>query len=86
MSKFTWLFIATYADPKAIPVVVRTQADTEEEARQQLDGGFTLTFAAKIRTESPFNICWNDMDNMALWSITSTDTSCARKIAGSHHA
>ncbi|ECF5917025.1 host cell division inhibitor Icd-like protein [Salmonella enterica subsp. salamae] len=51
MNKFTWLFLAAYADPKALPVVLRTQADTEEEARAHLAGDYSLTFAAKIRTE-----------------------------------
>jgi hypothetical protein len=44
---FTWLFLATYADAKALPVVLRTQANTEDEARSQLSGDFSLTFAAK---------------------------------------
>lgn len=26
---FTWLFLATYADPKQLPVVLRTQAATQ---------------------------------------------------------
>jgi hypothetical protein len=37
---FTWLFLATYADAKALPVVLRTQANTEDEARSQLTGDF----------------------------------------------
>lgn len=37
---FTWLFLATYDDPLALPVVLRTQANTEDEARSQLTGDF----------------------------------------------
>ena len=85
LNKFCWLFLGSRPNDKAAPTVLRTTAATEADARADFPG-WKLTFAAKIRTESPFNICWNDMDNMALWSITSTDTSCARKIAGSHHA
>ncbi|MEF3183150.1 host cell division inhibitor Icd-like protein [Klebsiella quasipneumoniae subsp. quasipneumoniae] len=50
---FTWLFLATYADSRALPVVLRTQANTEDEARSQLSGDFSLTFAAKIRSDCP---------------------------------
>ncbi|EAQ5909486.1 host cell division inhibitor Icd-like protein [Salmonella enterica subsp. enterica] len=52
MSKFTWLFLAVYhALPGAMPTVLRVQADTESEAREKLSGPWSLTFAAKIRTE-----------------------------------
>lgn len=50
--KFVWLFLASYnAAPDAIPVALRTQADTEEQARNNLAGEWSLTFAAKIRTQ-----------------------------------
>jgi hypothetical protein len=55
---FTWLFLATYADAKALPVVLRTQANTEDEARSQLSGDFSLTFAAKIRSDCPLTCHW----------------------------
>lgn len=51
--KFTWLFLATptrHAD--VCPVIVRLDADTEENARGAFPG-WDLVFAAKIRTESP---------------------------------
>lgn len=65
--KFTGLFLATYADQKAFPVVLRTQAATEEEARAHLAGDFSLSFAAKIRTESPIHECWIDSESGTLW-------------------
>ena len=68
---FTWLFLATYADPKKLPVVLRTQADTEEEARAYLAGDFSLSFVAKIRTESPIHECWVDSESGTLWQIMS---------------
>lgn len=50
-SKFTWLFIGTPANtPNCTPIVLRTEADTEAEARE-LFPAWSLTFAAKIRTE-----------------------------------
>lgn len=50
-SKFTWLFIGTPANtPNCTPIVLRTEADTETEARA-LFPAWSLTFAAKIRTE-----------------------------------
>lgn len=66
---FTWLFLATYADAKALPVVLRTQANTEDEARSQLTGDFSLTFAAKIRSDCPLTCYWVDRDSSVLWSV-----------------
>lgn len=68
---FTWPFLATYADPKELPVVLRTQAATEEEARAYLAGDFSLSFAAKICTESPIHECWIDPESGTLWQIMS---------------
>ncbi|MDK9583186.1 host cell division inhibitor Icd-like protein [Lelliottia wanjuensis] len=55
---FTWLFLATYEDPEALPVVLRTQANTESAARELLAGDHSLTFAAKIRTDCPITCSW----------------------------
>lgn len=50
--KFTWLFLATQGKAqKYKPVVLRTEADTEAQARQKLSGNGFLIFAAKIRSE-----------------------------------
>ncbi|ENJ5556682.1 host cell division inhibitor Icd-like protein [Citrobacter freundii] len=67
-TKFTWLFLATPKDNACTPIVLRTQADTEESARNTFQG-WDLTFAAKIRTETPFAHTWSDMDGLALWSV-----------------
>lgn len=58
--KFTWLFLATpkrHAD--VCPVIVRFNADTEENARAAFPG-WDLVFAAKIRTESPCRFAFFD--------------------------
>ncbi|HHQ8347157.1 TPA: host cell division inhibitor Icd-like protein [Salmonella enterica subsp. diarizonae] len=77
MHNFTWIFLATCADPKALPVVLRTQADTEKSARDLLAGDYILTFAAKINTECAFrcgfitDAC--DDENKAIhWGITAS--------------
>ena len=50
--KFTWLFLGTPKGQPCTPVVIRTTADTEEEARAWYSR-WDLTFAAKIRSECP---------------------------------
>lgn len=58
--KFTWLFLATpkcHAD--VCPVIVRFNADNEENARAAFPD-WNLTFAAKIRTESPCRFAFHD--------------------------
>ncbi|MCR1226328.1 host cell division inhibitor Icd-like protein [Klebsiella quasipneumoniae] len=74
---FTWLFLATYADAKALPVVLRTQANTEDEARSQLAGDFSLTFAAKIRSDCPLTCHWVDRDSSVLWSVMGCNAGAA---------
>lgn len=58
--KFTWLFLAKpKRHPGCPPVIVRFSADTEDAARQAFPG-WSLTFAAKIRTESPCRFALHD--------------------------
>ncbi|WP_417643486.1 host cell division inhibitor Icd-like protein [Enterobacter kobei] len=49
-TKFTWLFLGTPKGQSCTPIVLRTMADTEEEARG-IFPCWNLTFAAKIRFE-----------------------------------
>jgi hypothetical protein len=70
--EYTWLFLATRPDDKAAPTVLRTTAATEAEARADFPG-WELTFAAKIRTESPFVYHFLDTDNLVQWSVMGTD-------------
>jgi hypothetical protein len=48
--KFTWLFLGTPTGQTCTPIVLRTNAATEEDARTRFCG-WELTFAAKIRSE-----------------------------------
>lgn len=50
--KYTWLFLGIPKGQTCTPVVIRTTADTEEEARAWYPR-WELTFAAKIRSECP---------------------------------
>lgn len=50
MPAYTWLFLGTPKEQTCTPVVIRTTADTEEEAREWYSS-WDLTFAAKIRSE-----------------------------------
>ncbi|BCT18892.1 host cell division inhibitor Icd-like protein [Enterobacter asburiae] len=70
--KFTWLFLGTPNGHVCAPVVLRTVADTEETARAAFCG-WKLTFAAKIRTESPLSVSFMDPENQILWSILGSD-------------
>ena len=65
----------------AHPVVLRTTAVTEDDARAEFSG-WDLTFAAKIRTESPLSASWTCPDSMTLWSLLGTDISYLNEMAG----
>jgi hypothetical protein len=66
--EFTWLFLGTPKGKPCSPIVLRTTAASEDVARA-LFCGWGLTFAAKIRTESPFTHTWTEPDIPAVWSI-----------------
>ncbi|ENZ8379660.1 MULTISPECIES: host cell division inhibitor Icd-like protein [Klebsiella] len=73
--KFTWLFLATReALSECSPVVLRCDADSEEDARA-IFPEWHLTFAAKIRTESPYSFTWTDKNRATLWSIMGGEIS-----------
>ncbi|EBV5086334.1 host cell division inhibitor Icd-like protein [Salmonella enterica subsp. enterica serovar Ball] len=67
-SKFTFLFLALKPGDNCAPTVLRTVAETEDAARAEFPG-WDLTFAAKIRTESPMMHGWNDYDSETIWTI-----------------
>lgn len=48
--KFTWLFLGTPKGQTCTPIILRTEAETEAEARAAFCG-WVLIFAAKIRTQ-----------------------------------
>lgn len=72
LNKFTWLFLGTPKGHTCPPVVLRTVADTEDSARAVFCG-WDLTFAAKIRTESPLSVAWMDYESHTMWSIMGSD-------------
>ncbi|EBS7634086.1 host cell division inhibitor Icd-like protein [Salmonella enterica] len=71
MNKFTWLFQAIYPDHQP-PVVMRTQAGTEEDARRQLSGEWSLIFVAKLNTACPVNHQFYAKDDQSMWGIVAT--------------
>ncbi|RKR54645.1 hypothetical protein C7387_2811 [Yokenella regensburgei] len=77
--KFTWLFLGTPRGHTCTPIVLRTVADTEDTARAAFCG-WDLTFAAKIRTESPLSVSFMDSESRTLWSILGSDPYCAEDI------
>lgn len=78
--EFTWLFLATPDHtPECTPVVLRTVADTEDTARAAFFG-WDLTFAAKIRTESPLSVSFMDSESRTLWSILGSDPCSAEAV------
>ncbi|MHA1067190.1 host cell division inhibitor Icd-like protein [Enterobacter ludwigii] len=66
--KFTWLFLGKPKGRDSTPIVLRTTADNEEEARLALIG-WDLVFAAKIRTDCPLTCHWMDRNSAVLWSV-----------------
>lgn len=72
-TKFTWLFLATPKKHDCTPIVLRTQADSEEAARNTFPG-WDLTFAAKIRTEAPFKLSYLDYANNQYWEFENKDS------------
>lgn len=58
--EFTWLFLAVPKHlPHGKPVVLRTTASTEEEARAEFSG-WNMVFAAKIRSQMRCHITFYD--------------------------
>lgn len=66
--KFTWLFLGKPKGSDCTPIVLRTTADTEKEARVMLVG-WDLIFAAKIRTDCPLTCHWVDKNSAVLWTL-----------------
>lgn len=67
--KFTWLFLAIPKHSTEFSaVVLRIDADTKAVARAAFPD-MALTFAAKIRTESPYMLTWTDVNRATLWSV-----------------
>lgn len=70
--KFTWLFLGKpmREDFTGAPVTLRTEADDEQAARDAFPD-WSLTFAAKIRTDCPVTCSWMERDY--LWTVIGSD-------------
>ena len=77
--KFTWLFLGTPKGHICSPIVLRTVAATEEDARAAFFG-WNLIFAAKIRTESPYSLTWTDSENATLWSLVGAEIDISSRL------
>lgn len=69
--EFTWLFLATPKHyPECLPIVLRFDADTEEDARDAFPG-WDLIFAAKIRAQAPCRVAFFDYTTRRGWEFDS---------------
>ncbi|MGB2538680.1 host cell division inhibitor Icd-like protein [Hafnia paralvei] len=81
---FTWLFLATpTGHPNVTPIVVRTEANTEDEARKRFIG-WSLVFAAQIRTGTPYQVGWYDPITGMSWHVHGS--SVVEDVTGVLHA
>lgn len=65
--KFVFLFLGTPNEfPNTTPTVLRVEADTEDEGRAKFVG-WTLVFAAQIRTEAPCRLQLFSTDEGFMW-------------------
>ncbi|WP_419236593.1 host cell division inhibitor Icd-like protein [Serratia fonticola] len=65
--KFVFLFLGTPNEfPNTTPTVLRVEADTEDEGRAKFIG-WTLIFAAQIRTEAPCRLQLFSTDEGFMW-------------------
>lgn len=65
--KFVFLFLGTPNEfPNTTPTVLRVEADTEDEGRAKFVG-WTLIFAAQIRTEAPCRLQLFSTDEGFMW-------------------
>lgn len=79
-TKFTFLFLATPDHtPECAPVVLRFDADTEASARGAFPG-WTLVFAAKIRTQAPCRIAFFDYATRSGWEFDSAAVQEVRNV------
>lgn len=65
--EFTYLFLGTPSDkPNVTPVVLRAEANTEQQARSHFLN-WDLVFAAQIRTKAPCRLQLTDGDDHFSW-------------------
>lgn len=78
--KFTFLFLATPDHtPECTPIVLRFDADTEDGARDAFPG-WSLVFAAKIRSQAPCRVAFFDYATRRGWEFDSAAVQEVRHV------
>lgn len=74
--EFTYLFLGTPSDkPDVTPVVLRAEANTEQQARSHFLN-WKLVFAAQIRTKAPCRLQLFDGGDHFTWIFEQRFDSC----------
>ncbi|HEI8999793.1 host cell division inhibitor Icd-like protein [Citrobacter koseri] len=84
--EFTYLFLGTPSDkPGATPVVLRAEANTEQQARLHFLN-WDLVFAAQIRTRAPCRLQLTDGDDHFSWIFEQRFDACTSGVQVVAHA
>lgn len=74
--EFTYLFLGTPSDkPDATPVVLRAEANNEQQARSHFPN-WNLVFAAQIRTKAPCRLQLFDAGDHFIWIFEQRFNAC----------
>jgi hypothetical protein len=74
--EFTYLFLGTPSDkPDVTPVVLRAEANTEQQARSHFLN-WNLVFAAQIRTKAPCRLQLFDGGDHLSWLYEQRHDTC----------
>ncbi|MGU7276060.1 host cell division inhibitor Icd-like protein [Salmonella enterica subsp. enterica serovar Morehead] len=74
--EFTYLFLGTPSDkPNTTPVVLRVEANTEQQARSHFLN-WNLVFAAQIRTKAPCRLQLIDGGDYFTWIFEQRVDAC----------
>lgn len=84
--EFTYLFLGTPSDkPGVTPVVLRAEANTEQQARSHFLN-WDLVFAAQIRTRAPCRLQLTDGDDHFSWIFEQRFDACTSGVQVVAHA
>jgi len=84
--EFTYLFLGTPSDkPDATPVVLRAEANTEQQARSHFLN-WNLVFAAQIRTKAPCRLQLMDGGDYFSWIFEQRFEACTSGVQEVAHA
>lgn len=83
--EFTYLFLGTPSDkPDTTPVVLRAEANTEQQARSHFLNWY-LVFAAQIRTKAPCRLQLMDGGDYFSWLYEQRFDTCTSSVQGVVH-